>query len=126
MGNCPSMRRVDEALDRGAVHPQSLGLAGHEADAELVRPVAVAPVDLDPGRGRSEAHDLALVARPARAAGAAEVERLEQVRLAGAVRTRDHGEALAQRRLRLFVAAEIAQADAEDAHRPLTRSSESA
>ena len=33
----------------------------------------------------AEAHQLALVARARRAAGAAEVERLEQVRLAGAV-----------------------------------------
>ena len=37
----------------------------------------------------AEAHDLALVRRPARAAGAAEVERLEQVRLAGAVAARE-------------------------------------
>ena len=61
----------------------------------------------------AEAHQLALVARPRRAGGAAEVERLQQVGLARPVGPVDDGQALAERRLRAGVGAEVAQLHAE-------------
>ena len=90
------------------------------ADRELVRFCAVEQMN-GHARGRSaEAHQLALVARARRARGAAEVEGLEEVRLAGAVGAVNDGQAGAETRLGARVRAEIAHLDADDAH-PLTR-----
>jgi hypothetical protein len=108
--------RVQETLHGRAVDLEPLRLAGREADAELVRAVAVAAADLDPRRGGVEAHDLALRRRAARAPGAAEVQALEQVGLARPVRPVHDGEPLAQRDVRARVGAEVAQAQASDEH----------
>ena len=75
-----AMRSTARAVD---AHP--LGLARLEADRQRVPAVRVVAVDLHARRARAEAHNLALVARPAGSAGATEVQGLEQVRLAGAV-----------------------------------------
>ena len=70
-----------------------------------------------PARGAlAEADHLPLVRGPAGTAGAAEVQRLEQVRLTGAVGTGDHGQPRPERRLRALVAAEVADGHALDAH----------
>jgi hypothetical protein len=89
-----------------------------------VRPaLLVAQVDLDARRRGVEAHDLALVRRPARVAGAAEVQALDEVRLARPVAAVDHGQAGAQLDVRGRVAAEVAQAQAGDEHRAALRRS---
>ena len=110
-------RRVEQALDRRAVDLQALGLPRREADAQLVLAVAVAPADLHARGARVEAHDLALVRRPARAPGAAEVQGLEEVRLARAVRAVDDRQPLAERDVGARVGAEVAQPEAGDEHR---------
>ena len=107
-----------EPLHRRAVDPAVLRLARLEPDLEPVRAVVILEVERDPRHALPEAHELALVGGPARMAGAAEVERLEQVALAGAVRPADHGEALAEGHLGPLVVAEVAQAGARDAHPP--------
>ena len=72
----------------------------------------------DHTRGWSaEANELALVASPCGASRAAEVERLEQVRLADAVGAVDYREARAEVGFGASVGAEIAQLHAEHAHR---------
>ncbi len=100
-----------------AVGLQPLRLPGAEADRERVRAaVGVAQVDLDARRAGLEAHDLALVRRPARTAGAAEVQRLEEVRLAGAVAPVHDGQAGAELDVRALVAAKVAQPQAGREH----------
>ena len=109
---------VDEALDEDAVGLQALRLARAEADRQLVRAaLAVAQVDLDACGGGVEADDLALVGGAARAAGAAEVQRLEQVRLAGAVAPVHHRQARPEVDVRALVATKVAQPQARDEHR---------
>src|SRR5204862_7992091 len=100
-----AVRGVEQPLGRRAVDLEALDLPWLETDAELVLAIAVAPMDLhahDAG-GRAvilrEAQQLALVGRPARASRAAEVQRLEQVRLARAIGTVNDREPLAQRHL---------------------------
>ena len=78
---------------RRAVGPHPLRLPGREADRQLVRAVLALGRDDDPRGAAPEADDLALVGGPAGAAGAAEVQRLDQVRLAGAVGPGDHRQA---------------------------------
>ena len=89
-------RDVGEPLDRRAVHAQPLRLARLEADAQLVPLAGVLAAELQPRQRRAEAHALALVRGPARAARAGEVDRLQQVRLAGAVAAGDHRQARAR------------------------------
>ena len=92
---------------------------GTEADAQLVLAATVARSAHGHARGlRAEAHQLALVARARRAARAAEVDRLEQVRLAGAVGAVHDRQALAERGLGARIGAEVAQlhADARARH----------
>ena len=119
------VRCIEQALGRCPVDLEPLGLPRLEADAELVLAVAIAPVDLDTHRApgaRVEAQQLALVGGPARAPGAAEVQRLEEVRLAGAVGPVHDGEPLAQPDLGRGVAAEVAHAQAGHHHGGLRRS----
>ncbi len=89
---------------------------GSKPDGDPVRVAVALGVELQPRDAGAEAHDLALVAGPARAAGAGEVDRLEQVRLAGPVRARDHGQPRAQPHLRRLVGAEVADGEAGDPH----------
>jgi hypothetical protein len=109
-------RDVGEALDRGAVDGQPLGLAGLEADGDLVRAQLVLRAQHEPAHRRAEPQHLALVGRPARAARAREVHALEQVRLAGAVAARDHRQPRAEPQLRLLVGAEVAQLQPRGVH----------
>jgi hypothetical protein len=117
---------VEHPLDRRAVGPQPLGLPRRVAHLEHMGAVVVLRVHRGPRRRRAEADDLALVGRPARPAGAAEVQALEQVGLARAVATRDHGQPRAQRHLEALVAPEVAQRQAGDPHGALRRSAGSA
>src|SRR6185312_9748191 len=98
-----------QPLDRRTVDLQALRLARREPDAQLVLAIAVAAADLDPRRRGVEAHDLALRRGAARAPRAAEVQRLEEVRLARPVRPVDDGEPLAQRDVGALVRAKVAQ-----------------
>src|SRR6185436_19827013 len=87
-----------------------------EPDAERMTAVRVLGLELEPRQPRAEAHDLALVRGPARARGAGEVQRLEQVRLAGAIATRDHRQPRSGAELSRLVRAEIPQAEVSDDH----------
>ena len=120
--------RVGQLVDGGAVDLQPLRLARLETDGDPVRVAVTLGVELQPRDAGAEAHDLALVAGPARAAGAGEVDRLEQVRLARPVGARDHGQPRAQPHLRRLVGAEVANGEAGDPHdgAPPTRSAGSA
>ena len=92
-----------QALDGRAVVAHALWArpADAEADSELVRRRRRRDRLSGPAqRARAEAHQLAVVAGAQRAAGAAEVEGLEQVGLAGAVRPVDHGQAARRARRR--------------------------
>jgi hypothetical protein len=120
-----AVRGVEQALGRRAVDLEALGLAGLEADAQLVLAVAVVPMDLHAHHASGpgvEAHQLALVRRPARAPGAPEVQRLQEVRLARAVGPVHDREPLAQPDLGRGVAAEVPQAQARHDHGGLRRS----
>ena len=68
------------------------------------RPELVLARQLQPRQLGAEAHHLALVGRPARAARAGEVDRLQQVRLAGAVTAGDDRQPRPQPHVRRFVA----------------------
>ncbi len=116
-----SLRKLDQALDGRAVTAHALDRArvlGQRAvaDGQLVLALAVADTHADPRSGLAEAHQLALVARPRRAPGAAEVDRLEQVGLARAVGPVHDGQARPERGLGAGVGAKVAQLDAEHAH----------
>src|SRR3954451_21866374 len=74
-------------------------------------PEGVLARELEPRQLRAEAHDVALVRRPARAPRAGEVERLQEVRLAGPVAARDDGEPGPQPHVRRRVGAEVAHAE---------------
>src|SRR5215212_7108649 len=101
---------IKQPLDRHAVDAQLLAGAGLEADADDVRvALLVARVNLHPHERGAEPHHLAIVGGAARPPDAAEVEALEEVRLAGAVAPRHHRETRAERDLRPLVAAEVAQ-----------------
>ena len=77
---------VEQALDRRAVDPQALRLAGLRSRprARARRPSASASTSTRPRAAPKRTTSRSLVVRHERA-GAAEVQRLEQVRLAGAV-----------------------------------------
>jgi len=111
-----SLLHVGEALDGGAVGRHVLGRSGLESDGQLVAAVVVAQPDNHARSLRSKAHQLALGASTLRVAGAAEVERLEQVRLAGAVGTMDDGQAVAEMSLGPRIGAKVAQLHAENQH----------
>jgi hypothetical protein len=78
--------------------------------------IAVAPVHGHARRLGVEAHDLALVRRAAGPARAPEVQRLEQVRLAGAVGAVQHRQPGTERDVGRRVGAEVAHAQAGDEH----------
>ena len=119
--------RPAEAVDRAAVDAHAL-----RPRPARSRPRAVLAVLADAARApraprvAAAAHQLALVRGARRAGRAAEVERLEQVRLAGAVGPADHRQPVAELDLRPLVVAEVAQLDARDAHGAPTRSGGSA
>jgi hypothetical protein len=108
--------RADQRLDRGTVRPQALGLAGLEADRHLVAAEPVLAEELGAGELGTEADDLTLVRGPARARRAGEVDRLQQVRLAGAVAAGDDGQARAQPDVRALVGAEVTEGQGADEH----------
>jgi hypothetical protein len=105
-----------EALDGRAVDAQVLRLARLEADLEQVPPVLRGDLGLGARQLRAKPHDLALVGGAARPPGQREVDRLEQVRLAGAVRPEHDGEPIAELRLRALVGAKVAEPDAPRLH----------
>ncbi len=107
---------IEQPLDGRAVGAHALGLPRLEADAQLVLLRAVAEPHAHPSGVLPEAHQLALVARARRAPGAAEVDRLEQVRLTGAVRSVHDGQPVAQGGLGARIGAEVAQLNAQYAH----------
>ena len=95
-----------------------LGCPGSKPTASSCGPSSSERAHDNARRAGAEANHLTLVRRAARTAGAAEVQRLEQVRLAGAVGPGDHGQALAELDLGMFVAAEVAQAYGQHAASP--------
>jgi len=105
-----------QALDRRAVYTETLALARLETDFEAMAAVFVVHVNGDAHDLLAEAHELALVCRPAGAAGAAEVDSLEQVALPGAVRPTHKRQSSTQRDLRPLVVAEVPEAEARDSH----------
>ena len=112
---------VEQALDRCSVGGQALDRASSVrarpvADAQLVLLGAFTAAHDDACRRRVEADELTLVSRPWRAAGAAEVDSLEQVRLARAVRPVDDRQAGAEAGLSSRIRAEVAHLHAEHAH----------
>jgi hypothetical protein len=112
-----------QAVDRIPVHTQVLGLAGLKADLDAVLPVVVSEVEHHPRHAlTAAANQLPLVGGARRARRAAEVERLEEIRLARTIRARDDGEPLRELHLRALVVAEVAQLDARDPHDAPTRS----
>ena len=120
------MLDVEQALHRRAIAGHALDRAGAApaiAHAELVRTRAVVEAHDHAGRSGTEADQLALVAGARRAAGAAVVDGLEQVRLAGAIRPVYDRQAGAQARLGARVRAEVAHLHADHLHAAaLTRS----
>jgi hypothetical protein len=121
-------RVLAQRVGRHAVHPDALGLPRLKADAQVMHAVATLDLDLNASCALVEANDLALVARAARPPRAAEVERLQQVRLAGAVAPVDDRQAGAERDVRAHIGAEVPHADAANDHGPAapTRSAGSA
>src|SRR4051794_475793 len=111
---------LPQALHRHAVDADPLRLAGLEADAQRVPAVATLDLDLNPSCALAEAHDLALVASTARAPGATEVQRLEEVGLAGPVAPVDDREPGAEGDVRALVRAEVPHPDAANDHGPYT------
>ena len=99
---------------RAAASPRR---AGSRPRARAAAVVVLAP-QLQPRHAARRSARLALVGGPARAAGAGEVERLEQVRLAGAVAAGDHGQPGPEPHLRRLVGAEVAQAEPGGDARP--------
>jgi len=97
-------------------------LRGLVADRQLVDSVRRLDVHLDAQRRSVEADDLAVVAGAAGAAGETDVERLQEVRLAGAVGAVDDRKAGAQRDLGAVVGAHVADAQAaHQAHQTFKR-----
>ena len=118
---------VEQPLDRRPVDAHRLRLPGREADRQLVQAVLALARENGASRAGAEAHHLALVAGAARAARAAEVQALEQVRLAGPVRAGHDRQPVADLDVGIAIAAEVAQAQAErPAAYPLRRSAGSA
>src|SRR4051794_40889373 len=107
---------LPQALHRHAVDADPLRLAGLEADAQRVPAVATLDLDLNPSCALAEAHDLALVASTARAPGATEVQRLEEVGLAGPVAPVDDREPGAEGDVRALVRAKVPHPDAANDH----------
>ncbi len=108
-----------QRIERGrarAVDRHPLRLARPEADGDL----GLAPLDdgrdLDARELLALGDEPALVGRARRPAEAAEVHRLEQRRLAGAVRADDRGDAVAELDLEARVAAERGRPEALHAH----------
>ncbi len=112
---------VEQALDGRPVGAHALGLPRLEPNAQLVGVLAIAQLHAHARGTLPEAHQLALVAGARRASGAAEVQRLQQVGLAGAVRSVHDGQALPQRRLGAGVGTEVAQLHAGPAPHLIAR-----
>ena len=110
---------VQDALDGGAVGAHPLGRLGGaggraEADGELVGFVAVEQLHGDAGGLGAEADQLALVASAGRAPGAAVVDGLQEVALAGSVGPVDDAQGAAEGGLRARVAAKVAHLHGQD------------
>jgi hypothetical protein len=98
---------IKQALYQSAIDGHSLRLTGRKPNGQFVRTVVVLGADDDSSGGFSEVDKLALISRPAGAAGAAEVDRFKQVRLARSIRTMHDGQSRAQLRSGAAVAAEV-------------------
>jgi len=105
-----------EALDRRPVYAQALGLARLEAHLEQMSAVLSLDFSLSPAQLCTDPHQLTLVRGAAGARRQREVDALEQVGLAGAVRPEDDRQCRAEVRLGALVAAEVAKADPQGAH----------
>ena len=111
----PRGRRT-EVVDRAAVDLDPLGLTRLEADLDAVRSLVVARVRDNTGHGSAPAHQLTLVRRAWRPCRAAEVERLQEVRLAGPVRTGHHRQAVGELECAVLVVAKVTQLDTGEDH----------
>src|SRR4029077_12715487 len=98
------------------LHRTRVSVGRSEADAQLVRALAVAALNDNAGGLLSEAHELALVAGAWRTGGASVIERLQQVRLAGAVRPVYDRQARPETGLGACVGAEVAHLHADEVH----------
>jgi hypothetical protein len=107
---------VCESIDRRPVARHPLCLAGGEADRKLVRPVVACARHGDPQRIGAEPDELGIVAGAKRAPGAAEVERLEEVRLAGRIRSVHDRQSGADVELGALIRAKVAKRKALDTH----------
>ena len=92
------------------------GSPGSKPTSSRCSPSSTREVERHPRDRRAAANQLALVGGARRARGAAEVDRLEEIGLAGPVGPADHGQAGRQRDLGTLVVAEVAQLDARHAH----------
>ena len=100
---------------RRAVHGCALRRTGAERDLELDRDRRRAPTaQRHPGGALAEADQLRVGARARREALRADVQRLEQVRLAGAVRPDDEHEPRLEVEVEPGVRAEVAERDVRD------------
>src|SRR4029077_3863636 len=86
------------------------------AHAQLVPFAAVVGVHHHARGALAEAHQLALVARAQPMTGAAEVERLQQIRLPRSIGSMQHCQAFAQARFRAGIGAEVTHLDGDDSH----------
>jgi len=115
--------REDERRDLGA---QLLGRPQRRAvqlralprllqrDLERERSTIAGAGQRDPGGRGADPDELLVGARPGREALRAQMQRFEQVRLAGTVRAGDEHEARLQPELQPFVGAEVAKGDCSD------------
>src|SRR6185436_4015921 len=90
-------------------------------DAQRMASVATLDLDLTPSCRLSETHDLAFVVRATRAPGTAEVQRLQQVRLARAVAPVDDRQPGAEGDVRALVRAEVPHPEAPNDHAYMPR-----
>ena len=104
-------RRVRRAVDRRALRRARL-----EADGPVRLDAAQRAAQLDAGDVGADAHDARIVRGARRPRERAEVDGLEQARLAGAVAPHDREHLAAQLAVDPVVAAEVRCADVLDAH----------
>ena len=100
--------------EHGAVEAGPLGLGRAEGDGDGHRHRPAAARQLDAAGGRALADQLHVGARAGREALRADVQRLEEVRLAGAVRPRDENEPRLERELEPGIRPEVAERDLGD------------
>ena len=80
-----------EPLDHGTVDRHALHLPRCDPDGDVMRAIGRIDSELHPGGAGIEPHKLTVIRCATRARRAAQIERLEQIRLAGTVGTVDDG-----------------------------------